>query len=215
MWHEHGASAGGPWRHRYMVAAITASIELASLADPNLSFIPQHAILARAQTTLRYLVSIKNPETGKEEKSDLIPDALFGLEYHHNGTRRYRFFLVEADRGTEPSRASKFNRKSHLRNFLQYRDYVGGGRYREHLGLSAPLLVLNVTSSGATMVNMLKLALEVSPTGNTYQLFQSARQFGRYFKPTPPAPELLSTPWMRAGQAVMRIDQQQGEIAPG
>ena len=207
LWHEDGASAGGPWRHRYMVAAITASIELATLAHPNLGFIPQHAILGRAKTTLRYPVPIKNPATGKENKSDLIPDALFGLEYRHGGKSTFRFFLVEADRGTEPSRASTFNRKSHLRNFLQYRDYIGHGFYREHLGLTASLLVLNVTSSEATMANMLKLALLVSPKGNTYQLFQCAPQFGRHFKPGKPALELLTESWTRAGYPAFRLDQ--------
>ncbi len=207
LWNELGASAGGPWRHRYMVAAITASIELASLADPNLAFIPQHLILGRAKATLRFPVPIRNPATGKEVRSDLIPDALFGLEYRHGDKSSFRFFIVEADRGTEPSRASKFNRKSHLRNFLQYRDYIGHGLYREHLGLNASLLVLNVTSSEATMANMLKLAREVSPKGNTYQLFQCASQFGRYFKPGKPAPELLTEPWTRAGYPDFRLNQ--------
>lgn len=207
LWHECGASVGGPWRHRYMVAAITASIELATLADPNLSFIPQHLILARAKRPLRYPVPLKNPANGKEERSDLIPDAIFGLEYRDGVNSSFRFFVVEADRGTEPSRASRLNRKSHLRNFLQYRDYIGHGLYHEHLGLTASLLVLNVTSSEAKMANMLKLALEVSPNGNTYQLFQCALQFGRYFKPTPPSLDWLHSVWLRAVESPMRIDQ--------
>ena len=174
-----------------MVAAITASIELATLDDPNLIYIPQHAILERANTTLRYPVPFRNPTTGKELQSDLIPDAVFGLEYRHGGKSSFRFFVVEADRATEPSRASKFNRKSHLRNFLQYREYVGRGLYKEHLKLTAGLLVLNVTTSEATMANMLKLAAEVSPGGNSYQLFQACPQFGKYFKPAKPLSDLL------------------------
>ncbi len=207
LWHEHGASAGGPWRHRHMVAAITASIELATLFDSSLGYIPQHAILTRAGTTLRHPVPITNPATGKEEKHDLIPDALIGLEYKQSGGSRFRFFAVEADRGTEPSRASLFNRKSHLRNFLQYRDYIGRGLYRGHLSLTANLLVLNVTNSEATMANMLKLALEVSPKGNTYQLFQCDPQFGRYFKASPPALQLLRERWARAGYPDFSLDQ--------
>jgi Replication-relaxation len=205
VWHDTGAGPSGPWHHRYMVAAITASIELATLDDPNLVYIPQHAILERANTTLRYPVPFRNPVTGKELQSDLIPDAVFGLEYRHSGNSAFRFFVVEADRATEPSRASKFNRKSHLRNFLQYREYVGRGLYKDHLKLTAGLLVLNVTTSEATMANMLKLAGEVSPGGNTYQLFQACPQFGKYFKPAKPLDRLLAESWLRVGNADIRF----------
>ena len=190
-----------------MVAAITASIELATLANPNLSYIPQHAILSRAKTTLRCKVPFTNPATGDEESSDLIPDAVFGLEYRQDGKTSFRFFAVEADRATEPTRATKFNRKSHLRNFLQYREYVGGGLYRDHLKLTSGLLVLNVMTSEGTMANMLKLASELSPSGNTYQLFQCHAQFGRQFKPPKPLPTFLAGPWARAGRDPFRIDQ--------
>ena len=81
LWHEYGASPGGPWRHQAMVATITASVELATLGDPRVKFIPQHAVLARAGTGLRWSVPFVNPATGQEERHDLIPDALFGLEY--------------------------------------------------------------------------------------------------------------------------------------
>jgi hypothetical protein len=130
LWHDHGARSGGPWWHQQMVAAITASIELGTIADPNLGYIPQHAILSRAKTALRYRVPFKNPSTGREQQSDLIPDAVFALEYHTVGGSLYRCFVVEADRGTEPSQASSFSRKSHLRTFLQYREYVGRGLYK-------------------------------------------------------------------------------------
>ena len=206
LWHETGGPSG-PWTHQFMVAAITASIELATLADPNLSYIPQHAILSRAKTTLRCKVPFANPVTGDEEISDLIPDAVFGLEYRQGGKTSFRFFAVEADRATEPTRATKFNRKSHLRNFLQYREFVGGGLYRDHLKLTSGLLVLNVTTGEATMANMLKLASELSPSGNSYQLFQCHPAFGRQFKPPKPLSTLLAGPWLRAGRDAFRIDQ--------
>ena len=204
---DYGASAGGPWRHRAMVAAITASVELATLSHPDLLFIPQHRILERANTSLRCRVPYNDPTTGREVQSDLIPDAIFGLEYCRGGQSTFRFFVVEADRGTEPSVASQFNRKSHLRNFLQYREYVGRGLYKAHLGLTASLLVLNVTISPATLHNMLKLALELSPRGNSYQLFQCAPQFGRFFKPAAPLLELLTASWARGGYPDFRFDQ--------
>ena len=208
LWSDHATAHTGPWLHRYMVSCITASIELATLESPQVSYIPQHEILARAGAPLRYPVPFKNPSTAMTETKDLIPDALFGLEYVSDGQQAYRFFIVEADRATEPSRTSKFNRKSHLRNILQYREYVGRGLYKQHLGLTAGIMVLNVTTSTQTMAKMIELATQVSEgRGNSYMLFRTAEQFGRYFKPPKPMLELLNGEWTRAGLPVFRIDR--------
>ena len=190
-----------------MVAAITASIELATLDDPQVSFIPQHTILERAGSGLRCTVPFVNPATGKEERHDLIPDALFGLEYREGERSSFRFFVVEADRGTEPTRTGVLSRKSHTRHFLQYREYVARGRYREHLKLTAPLLVLNVTTGAQTMARMVRLATTLSPKGMNYQCFQCAAQFGRYFKPAGPLPQFLRNVWVRPNCEAILIDQ--------
>ncbi len=198
-WSGFAGGHSGPWQHKFMVSCITASIEIATLEIPNLNFIPQHAILERAGERLRYSVPFTDPKSGKQVRSDLIPDALFGLEYLDGNHKSYRFFLVEADRATEPSRASKFNRKSHLRHFLQYREYVGRGLYKDHLQLTAGMLVLNVASSRRTMERMMKLLAEIAPDGNTYQLFQVVDEFGGYFKPPRMLPRLLIGEWRRVG----------------
>ncbi len=197
MWSEYATGHSGPWVHSYMVSCITASIELATMADPKLEYIPQETILARADTVLRYPVPFKNPVTGKVETKDLIPDAIFGLEYKQEKGSKYRFFIVEADRGTEPTRASRFNRKSHLRNFLQYREYIGRGLYKEHLKLTAGIMVLNVATNLRTVQNMINLADEISNRGNSYLLFWTCDNFGRYFKPPKLMPELLYSKWDR------------------
>ena len=192
MWSKHVQSATGPWKHGFMVSCITASIELAAIADPQLEYIPQEAVLPRANTTLRYPVPFQNPKTGKTVAKDLVPDAIFGLEYKQPGSSIYHFFLVEADRGTELTRSSKFNSKSHHRNFLQYREYVGRGLYKIYLNLTAGIMVLNVTTNQRTMENMIDLVGEVSPRGNSYLLFQTCEQFGGYFNP-PTTMQLLNT----------------------
>lgn len=172
-WHRHAGGASGPWRHRHLVASITASIELATLKRNDINFIHQHKILSRADTTLRCNVPFINSATGKTEKRDLIPDALFGLEYIKDNKSAYRFFVVEADRGTEPTKSSKFNRKSHLRSFLQYENYIAKGLYKDHLKLTAGLLVLNVVVHETTMNAMQNLLNKLYPRGNAYHLFQT------------------------------------------
>ena len=91
-------------------------------------------------------------------------------------------------------------------NILQYREYVGRGLYKDHLKLTAGLMVLNVTTSERTLDSMMKLAGEVSKKGNTYLLFRACDHFGRYFKPPGVLPEILTGEWQRAGYPPFRID---------
>jgi hypothetical protein len=181
----------GPWLHSFMVSCITASIELACLERDDLSYIPQSRILARAGAELRYPTRIADPATGFEFEKDLIPDAIFGLEYQKGEGSRFRFFAVEADRATEPATSTNFNRKSFDRHLRQYREYIEGGFYRQHLNLTAPILVLNVTSDPVRMAKMVKLTSEHFPAGCNYQLFQCWEDFGPVFRvPIPNRPLL-------------------------
>ena len=206
LWTDYAPAHSGPWVHRYMVSYITASIELATLDRDDLTFIPQSKILGRAGAELRFPTKIAEPGTGRTTTKDLIPDALFGLEYRQGDTCFYRFFVVEADRGTEPTTSKNFNRKSHLRNLLQYRDYIGTGQYKEHLKLTAPLLVLNVSSDDAKLHRMIKLTLELSGSvGNSYMLYQQCEQFGLAFRPSPPRYGFLNQEWSRAGRVCFNI----------
>lgn len=68
-------------------------------------------------------------------------------------------------------------------------------------------MVLNVTASAATMSRMMRLAAELTPSGMTYQCFQCAPQFGRYFKPAAPLPGFLREVWQRPGQPPVLIDR--------
>lgn len=206
--HQGVARPSGPWLHRFMVSCVTASVELATRARADVSFIPQHQILARAGTELRHAVEITDPRSGQRIKKDLIPDALFGLEYHTDSGNRFRFFAVECDRATEPATTTNFNRKSWLRSLLQYREYVGGGAYRDHLKLTAPLLVLNVTTDAKRQSRMLSITgKESGDNGNAYLLFQVCNAFGPVFRPPNPLHQILEGPWQRAGRKEFRIDQ--------
>ena len=200
-WNENSGAHAGPWLHRYMVSLVTASIELAATGKDDLTYVPQSAILGRAESELRYPTTFTEPETGQDVTKLLIPDAVFGLEYRKGVASSYRFFVVEADRGTEPTTTKNFNRKSHLRNLLQYRDYIGNGRYKEHLRLSAPLLVLNVSTDQAKHERMIKLTGEVSgPAGNSYMLYQCFDGIGPTFRPSPLQSCFLDQAWSRAAQ---------------
>jgi hypothetical protein len=213
LWSERAPSGYGIWKHRFMVSCITASVELATIENPHLRYIPQHEILERADTVLRSKVSYQNPITKREETRNLIPDALFGIEYQQGEKRAYRFFLVEADRATEPNRAkpnkkNEFDRKSHRRSVLQYREFIGRGLYKEHFKIKGSMVVLTVTTSERKMQNIIDVVREQSTNGkNSFMLFQYVPAFGRYFKPPMPLYELLTKPWLRAGHQPFVIDR--------
>lgn len=197
----------GPWLHRFMTSCITASIELATLARTDLSYIPQSEILARAGADLRHPVTIAAPGTGYRYTKDLIPDAVFGLRYRTHRGDRFRFFAVEADRATEPTTSSNWNRKSFERNLLQYETYVAGGAYRDHLGLTAPLLVLNVLSDERRAERMVDFTAKRYPKGNAFMLFQAWKDFGPVFRPPEPNQALMLGGWDRGGMTPFCIDE--------
>lgn len=201
------AAPSGPWLHRFMTSCVTASIELATFGRDDITFISQSQILARAEGELRCPVTITDPATGWTGPKDLIPDAVFGLRYRTANGDRFRFFAVEADRATEPTTSSNWNRKSFERNLLQYDAYVAGGAYRAHLGLTAPLLVLHVLTYAKRMQRMVEFVAETYSLGNAFMLFQAWEDFGPVFRPPEPRPAFLIGGWVRGGLPQFLIDQ--------
>jgi len=205
LWRETNLTGGGPWLHQFMVSSITASIRLAADVRDDLGFIPQADILERAGAGLSWPVTFVDSVSKRTVTKDLKSDALFGLEYKTREGSRFRFFAVEADRATEPLTSKTFNRKSALRNLLQYRAYIAEGAYKKHLKLTAPLLVLNVYSDPTRTEHALKLVGEQSPGGNPYMLFQSWEDFAPPFRPPEFNESLLHSNWMRSGKNKMSI----------
>lgn len=185
----------GPWHHSLMVSCITASIELACNERDDINYIAQSKILARAEESLRWPTEISDPVSGATYEKDLLPDAVFGLEYLTPQGKRYRFYALEADRANEPLRSAEIHRKSFLRHLLQYEDYIEGDGYQEHLNLTAPMMVLNVTTSEERMRRMLALTAELFSEGNSYQLFQEDSAFAGPIRPPLPSTIFLNGIW--------------------
>lgn len=179
------------FKHDYMATSILASIELATLGT-DVRYIFADEILDRAgKDTMQFDTA----------HGILRPDGLFGLEYKDQDKTYYRFFMLEADRATEPIRGKVQGktRRSYEQKILQYRDFIGKKKYHDQLKLTAGLMVLNVTSEVARKETLIALTREISNEQNNYLLFRSATHFNRFFKPSHVMDELFTDGWERAG----------------
>lgn len=181
-----------PFTHNFMVGCITASIELAA-QEAGLEFISAHRILKGKALRLPCQVSYTHPN-GKSDRcdNDLTPDALFGLKYP-NG--KARFFMLEADRATEPLERETLEWSSYLRKILQYEQVINEGTYKKEFNIPS-LLILNVTVSEQRAKNILALTKRVTGN-NSYQLTQYYPLFASYLQIPKPMPELVTGPWKR------------------
>ena len=160
-------------------------------------YIPGWQILARAEVTLGVETEIRMSPKSKAERHRLVPDQLFAIEFIKGGQKSYLAFVVECDRGTEPVISANNARKSYLRNYLQYRAFIGAAKYKEKYGLKASCLVLNVMNSEGRQKRYMDLIQKQSPNGNSYMLFQTIDNFGAFFQPPPIMPALANQEWVR------------------
>jgi hypothetical protein len=188
---EHTVTPTGHWVHQYMTACLTSSIDIAA-RRAGVAYIPAHRILARSGATLGTVID------GKK----LIPDQLFGLDYGG----QFRFFCVEADRGTEP-KSSKAARKSYRSTIEAYQRFIGEKRYKHHYGLTAGMLLLAVFSSRTNERRFLETVAQVMEPRSAYVMTQTVPDFHEYFRPPQLLTRLFTNEWSRAGRPGFRIDQ--------
>jgi hypothetical protein len=196
--------ANGPFRHQVMVACVTASIEIACLGRDDVAYIPADQFLPAADR-LGVDLELTNPSIGRTERHRLMPDQLFALAYRSNGKTSYRAYSVECDRATEPVTSPSMARKSYVRSYLQYREFVGHGLYKEQYGLKCPMMVLNIMTSPTRQERFQKLVLQCSPQGNAYMLFRTLEEFSTAISPTSVLSGFLTESWERAGQSTMPL----------
>lgn len=181
----------GHWVHQYMVSCITSSIDI-GLRGKGLTYIPAHKILERSGATL----------STKFGRKKLTPDQLFGIDY--GGL--YRFFCVEADRGTEP-KDSKSARKSYRSTIEDYARFIGDKHYKQHYGLTAGILLLYVFSSKANECRFLETVEKLLGRRSSYILTQTIPGFHGYMRPPRVLTELTVHDWARANVPGINISK--------
>lgn len=183
------STAHRQFSHSLMICECLASIELEALATPYLRFIAWPEMLARApESTTLVTVPYRLPlSTGF-----LVPDGLFGLEYQSEGKKTYRFFALEADRGTMPVARTDGTKTSYLAKLAGYQEAIARGLAKSHWGIPN-LFVLTVTTSPARMADILG-KFDPQSSGSLF-LFKSME--GRAL--VAPSPRLLHEAWERPG----------------
>jgi hypothetical protein len=195
-----GALANRQFSHSSMVCELLASIELGTLQCPGTRFIPWPEILAKAPAETRALaVPFRFPVTPVSPA--IVPDGLFGIEYGLGSTKSYRFFALEADRGTMPVMRSNHNQTSYLGKIAAYCEIIAKKVHKSHLGVPN-LLVLTVTTNDARATDIIGRLQELAG-GSAAFLFKAvaARDLAT------PLIRLLFDPWERAGFRPLRIDE--------
>jgi len=177
--------------HSLMICEALASLDLGMRAAPHLRLIGWPEILGRAPEATRLSLTpfrVPVPSGGY-----LVPDGLFGIEYRSGGTKTYRFFALEADRGTMPVVRSNPNQTSYLKKVAAYREVIDRQVHKSHWGIPK-LLVLTLTTGEARMAEMIR-QLGAQPGNNAAFLFKAIR--GGTLRQ--PMLQLLNGPWERAG----------------
>lgn len=204
--------------HQLMICDCMASIEIGVREDPNLRFISWREIMAKAPETTReadnpfeipITITHTFPGTGQTRSTDIriVPDGLFGLEYVHGELKTYRFFALEADRGTMPIMRSNLHQTSYLKKLLAYRQITSDNLQRTVLGLPN-LFVLNVTTNDQRVENMMSLLNGLTAGhGSKLFLFKSFSTLGDFRQAPAPTSHMLTVPWRRAGCADFCIDK--------
>lgn len=148
---DHPPQRAAPFLHRLMTACIGASIELQATLR-GLRYIPRSEILSRPTPhgAGGGMCTLGIPLAGAE-RSALVPDDLFGLEYPGEG---FRFFAVEADRNTESIERRGLQQSAFGRKIDGYVGVLRDRLYREAWGLPN-LHVLTVTTNATHARNIL------------------------------------------------------------
>ena len=185
--------------HSLMICEVLASLDIGVRDDPRLRFIAWPEILDRSPEATR--ASGRPFRLPVPSGGYLVPDGLFGIEYAQDGKKAYRFFSLEADRGTMPVARSKPGQTSYLGKVAAYREIIARQAHKTHWGIPN-LLVLTVTTSETRMQAMLA-GLGDDINSNATLLFKAITAADL----TRPANHLLRKSWSRAGLHPLQIDE--------
>lgn len=193
------AASDRQFQHSSMICEVMASIEIGVRQRPGLRFISWPEILAKAPIQTRSSAAPFRLRTGAAMPV-IVPDGLFGLEYEVKNAKTYRFFAVEADRGTMPVVRSDSSQTSCVGKLTAYRELLMTKGYKEHLGIPN-LLVLMVTTQSHRLDEILERFEDKEGRGEPF-LFKAIEPS----ELVSPTTKLLFDSWRRTSLPPLFID---------
>ncbi|MGA7676234.1 MAG: replication-relaxation family protein [Rhizomicrobium sp.] len=193
----------GPHRqfeHSLMTCEVLASIELEMRGHSDIRMIRWPEILSKAPESTRHSAKPYQLSAG-DELASVVPDAIFGIEYQRDGRKAYRFFAIEADRGTMPILRTDKRQTSLIAKLAVYREAISKGSHKAHWGIPN-LLVLVVTLSSSHLEHLLKSAAH-DDGGSAATLFRSIAATDLR---AVPSSSFLLEPWNRVGYPPLTIN---------
>lgn len=186
--------------HGLMICEVLASLELAIAARPDVRFLGWPDILARAPLQTQ---SATMPFRLPLGSASLVPDALFGLEYSHGNERKYRFFAVEADRGTMPIRRTAGLQTSLMAKLASYQQALQQQAFRTHWGIPN-LMVMTVVQTQERLAAVTAAAARElgDERAFLFKLFMDRSDTGLSHRPNPAC---FLAPYQRASSAPFSI----------
>ena len=182
--------------HQLMVADIVMSFEIACKSR-GLLFRHRKDIIGAAPLTFPTNISHQFPKHLDHYSGVLQPDELFAI----NDT----YFILEADRQSEPITRPTLATSSYLRKILQYRAVLKSGSYKE---LIPNMLVLNITTSPTHADNIMAFMEAELAMSSSSMMFMGIDILGSRERYPQPLIELLDLPFRRVGHDNFIISQE-------
>jgi hypothetical protein len=182
--------------HQLMVADIVMSFEIACKAR-GLRFRHRKDIIGSVPLTFPTTISHQFPKHLGHYSGVLQPDELFAI----NDT----YFILEADRQSEPISRPTLETSSYLRKTLQYRAVLKSGAYKQ---LIPNMLVLNITTSATHADNIMAFMERELAMSSSSMMFMGIEILGSRDTYPQPLIELLDLPFRRVGHDNFIISQE-------
>ncbi len=94
--------------HTMMIIKSLLEIELRTQTEPNQRFVPVDEVLAKEPTEIQTARNpLAVPVRIKGKAMQIIPDALYGIEYDQGDQKTYRFWALECERSSPKSRSTR------------------------------------------------------------------------------------------------------------
>ena len=197
--HLYGRHYHVPFWHRVLTADINASIRLAVRDNPLLRYISMFEILDQAPPATRLSETPITIDLNSQRQL-LIPDEVFGIAYRQvDGSEAFRYFLREDDLGTESVQRPTSSGSSYDEKLPKYERALQHQLIKTHFGISAPVIVLTLTTAAGRVKSLIKRTRTVADQFRPFFLIRAVPTLAPFAKAPRPIPEILTTAWFRAG----------------